>query len=102
VPSLQSRPVGRLPRTCFSSPREFGPFRFGLAASARNPAALIIDAWPLTAGTIVVANPDAASGTGAVIAVDPGNGRQALLSRGDLFVDPSNVAFLADGRFVAP
>jgi sugar lactone lactonase YvrE len=54
----------------------------------------------LTAGTIVVANPDAAGGAGAVIAVDPGNGRQTMLSQGDLFVDPSNVAFLADGRLL--
>jgi hypothetical protein len=54
----------------------------------------------LAAGTIVVANPDAFGGAGGVIAVDPGSGRQTMLSRGDLFVDPSNVALLADGRLV--
>jgi sugar lactone lactonase YvrE len=54
----------------------------------------------LPLGTIVVANPDAFGGAGAVIAVDPGSGEQTTLSQGGLFVDPSNVAFLADGRLV--
>lgn len=60
----------------------------------------IITAWLLPPARSWWPIPTRSGGAGGVIAVDPGNGRQTVLSRGDLFVDPSNVAFLADGRLV--
>ena len=51
-------------------------------------------------GTIIVANPDAVGGAGALIAVDPNTGAQTLLSQGQNFVEPSGVAFAKDGRIL--
>jgi hypothetical protein len=56
----------------------------------------------LPRGTIVLADREAFGGIGALIAVDPANGRQTTLSKGGMFVDPEGVA-LAPGNkaFVA-
>ena len=51
-------------------------------------------------GTIIVANPDAVGGAGALIAVDPNTGAQTLLSQGQHFVEPTGVAFAKDGRIL--
>ncbi len=54
----------------------------------------------LLPGTIIVADPQAFGGTGGLIAVDPSNGQQTTLARGGMFVEPSHVAFTADGRLL--
>ena len=51
-------------------------------------------------GTILVADRSALGGTGALIAVDPSNGTQRLVSSGGSFVDPSGVAMEASGSIL--
>ncbi|HUR23354.1 MAG TPA: hypothetical protein VMZ73_05720 [Acidimicrobiales bacterium] len=51
----------------------------------------------LASGTILVADRSALDGTGALIAVDPSDGTQRLISSGANFANPSGVALEAGG-----
>jgi DNA-binding beta-propeller fold protein YncE len=52
----------------------------------------------LTPGDIYVADPSAASGSGAVIRIHPINGAQTLVSSGGLFSDPVGIAISQAGE----
>lgn len=54
----------------------------------------------LAAGTILVADRSALGGTGALIAVDPSNGTQRLISSGGDFANPSGVAVEPGGSIL--
>jgi hypothetical protein len=55
-------------------------------------------ATAIAPGTIVVANPDAVGGAGALIAVDPANGLPTRVMGSTLFRRPFGMAVQADGQ----
>jgi Ca2+-binding RTX toxin-like protein len=74
---------------------------WALVAAAAAPA----PAPAIDPGDVIVADPNADGGSGALIRVDPENGRQSLISSNatsaaDLFADPTAVALDRDGTLL--